>query len=530
MSDHDVVFHHGARSGRAEEPALPHLLYRAEAVRSAERGAVQKLGIDLYELMSRAGEAIYEELERRYPHARHVLICCGGGNNGGDGYTVARLLKQTQRVVTVWRTGDPAQLIGDAARARGEWISAGGEDSLASVHIPPEVDLIVDALLGIGARGAPRSPLSTLITALNAHPAPIFSIDLPSGLDPDTGSTPGVAVVAEHTLTLVGIKRGLVTGLARAHVGRLSLASLGVEIELEAEPDANLVQRDPRPLGISLPRRSAVVHKGRCGRVAIVGGAVGMGGALCLASEAASRAGAGLVTAVTAPEHLAPLMVRRPEVMTQSVDSPHTRLTTPRLKWASGFVIGPGLGLDDWGEARWAEVLNAQADQLRPWVIDADALTLLAEQARRDQLPAWWSASETPHAVLTPHPGEAARLLDCSNAEIERDRFAAARALSSRYGAVIALKGAGTIVDDGRTSWVCGLGNPGMASGGMGDVLSGVIGGLLVQGLKPLQACLLGVWLHSRAADLAHRRHDDRGLLAADLFATLAEAFRELGS
>jgi NAD(P)H-hydrate epimerase len=173
-------------------------------------------------------------------------------------------------------------------------------------------------------------------------------------------------------------------------------------------------------------------------------------------------------------------------------------------------------------------VLSAQADHQRPWVIDADALTLLAELKHQDGLPAWWTDSSQVYAVLTPHPGEAARLLGCSTQEIEADRFAAARALSEQYTAIVALKGAGTIIDNGRQSWVCSLGNPGMASGGMGDVLSGLIGGLLAQGLSPQRACILGVWLHSRAADLAHLKYDDRALLASDLFTTLAHALCEL--
>ena len=508
---------------------IPLTLYRPDAVRQIEQRGVAQKGISLYQLMIRAGEAIANQIQQSYPQTHHVLVCCGGGNNGGDGYTVARLLSDQGVRVTLWQTGDPMSLSGDAARARDAWRATGGVIDVAGSQVPDSVDLVIDALLGIGVRGAPRPETAAVIQTLNAHAAPILAVDLPSGLCPDTGWRPGVAIHADLTLTLVAIKRGLLTGQARAHVGQLCYADLGIIDEVNSTPpEASLLTHTPSSLGITLSQRSPVVHKGNCGRVTVVGGSVGMGGALCLASEAAARAGAGLVTALTAPEHLIPLMVRCPEVMTQSVAGVQQRLTTPRLEWATALVVGPGLSVESWGKARWMEVLSAQAAHHRPWVVDADALTLLADLERNEGLPSWWLTSTQTQAVLTPHPGEAARLLGCSTQEVERDRYAAVREISRRYASVVALKGAGTLIDDGQRTWVCSLGNPGMASGGMGDVLSGLIGGLLAQGLSPAHACVLGVWLHSRAADLAHLHCDDRALLASDLFATLPNALREL--
>lgn len=504
-------------------------LYNASTVRDGERAVVARRGIELYQLMRHAGEAIAAHIQEHYPQTKQILVCCGQGHNGGDGYITARILAEAQISVSLWQVGEANNLTGDVARARDAWLATGGKITTPLVELPEDVDLIVDGLLGIGARGAPRPAYQVVIEAINRHSAPVVSIDLPSGLNPDTGAQSGAVVKADQTLTLVAPKMGLVTGQARAWTGEVFFTELDTFQELSElyPPNAQLMTTTPTPLKISIPARSPVVHKGTCGRVVVIGGSVGMGGALCLASEAAARAGAGLVTAVTAPEHLTPLMARRPEVMTLGVATQQKRLKTPRISSASSIVIGPGLGLDEWGIARWSEVLSAQERLSTPWLIDADALTLLAEHA--DDLPAWWHEPNRAWAIITPHPGEAARLLGCTTLEVEADRFKAARALSIRYRAVVVLKGAGTIIDQrGRTPWVCGLGNPGMASGGMGDVLSGLIGSLLAQGLSPWNASVLGVWLHSRSADLAHQRYDDRGLLAADLFDTLATAFREL--
>ncbi|WP_368163833.1 NAD(P)H-hydrate dehydratase [Aeromonas sp. R6-2] len=479
------------RCGMETPSSLPQALWRAEQIRQAEAELASAAGLSLYTLMERAGAALLSIIQRNWPEARRILICCGPGNNGGDGYVLARLLRERGLRVQLVATREPARLKGDAGRAASAWLAAGGEvlESMGGLENP---DLLVDALLGTGLAHQVTGPEAMLIEAINrwrAAGVPVLAVDLPSGLQADTGSVLGCAVQATYTLTFIGLKQGLLTGRGPDQVGELAVASLGLEIERWGRPAA--LRIDYPLLAPRLVPRRRSAHKGDHGRVLLVGGNSGMGGAILLAGRAALRAGAGLVRVCQHPGLPSPAL-SQPELMQGDLQDG---------RWDTVRVIGPGLGQDEWARGCFERFLC----QERSLVVDADGLNLLAQAPHHQD-----------NWVLTPHPGEAARLLDCAVAVVEADRFAAVAALQQRYGGVVLLKGAGTLIHDGLHCWLCNEGNPGMAGGGMGDLLSGIIGALLAQGLAPSDAVCLAVALHGEAADRA-AAEGERGLLASDL-------------
>lgn len=478
-------------------------LFDVAQVHAIDRAASERLGIAGFELMARAGAAALALLRRRWPGARRVLVACGHGNNGGDGYVLARLAREAglEATVVVAEAGTPRTQ--EARRAEAAWTACGGRTRVFDGTLEA-ADVLVDALLGIGLAEAPREPLAGLIRAVDAHPAPVLALDVPSGIDADRGHAPGAVVHAAATLVFIAGKRGLHTGAARDCTGTVEFAALAVPPSLlgEFEPVAGLWRAGS--LAACLAPRRAGAHKGEHGHVLVVGGDHGMGGAARLAGEAALRTGAGLVSVATRGEHVAPLLAARPELMVRAVQSPAD--LDAALVRCDVLAVGPGLGQGDWGRALFAHCLVAD----RPLVLDADALNLLAG---RPVVPE--------DAVLTPHPGEAARLLGCTTAQVQQDRFAAAAALVDRFHAVVVLKGAGTLVAaPGRTPVVIDAGNPGMASGGTGDVLTGVIAALRAQGLTAFEAACCGALLHGAAGDHA-AREGERGLLATDLMPAL---------
>ncbi|MEJ2766940.1 NAD(P)H-hydrate dehydratase [Photobacterium sp. MCCC 1A19761] len=485
---------------------LPQLLYRAEQVRKGELRAAQAMQLEMYQLMRRAGEAVFSVLSQRYPTCRSVLICCGGGNNGGDGYVVARLARAAGISVRLWQLGDAARLTGDAARARDDWLAAGGQITSAQSQVPDDVEVIVDALLGTGLTGPVREDCGQLIGLLNQAARPIIAVDVPSGLCADTGAVLGTAIQAEATVTFIGCKQGLCTGQASQHCGQRYFAGLGVEYTFASETEPAAYRVDHQSVLHALPPRRRTAHKGDHGRVLCVGGDLGMPGAIRLAAEACVRSGAGLTAVITQSDNVLSIVTARPEIMVQGWhDKAHE--IRQRRDWADVIVIGPGLGQSDWSKA----LLFHFEDTEKKMVVDADGLNLLA-----------LSPDYKNNRIITPHPGEAARLLGWSVARVEADRFTAARQLQQQFGGVVVLKGAGTLIDDGRQCWICTAGNPGMATGGMGDVLSGIIGALAAQGMSLSEAARTGVWIHSTAADLC-ARDGERGMLASDLFPYLRQ-------
>jgi NAD(P)H-hydrate epimerase len=366
----------------------------------------------------------------------------------------------------------------------------------------PEADVWVDALYGIGLARQTNGVVEAIIERINASRLPVLSLDVPSGLDADTGSALRMCIRADVTVSFVAGKRGLYTGQARDVCGEVLLERLGLPDDLFAgfRPAARLYRRENLVDGLG--PRHANAHKGEHGHVLCVGGEMGMGGAVRLCAEAALRAGAGLASVATRTEGVAALVAARPEAMTHAVEDADALQIL--IRRADVLAVGPGLGRGEWGRS----LFEAAVESGKPIILDADALGLLAAHPR-----------PVPQAILTPHPGEAARLLGLGNEQVQADRFAAVQALVDKFECVVVLKGAGTLVAaPGEITAVIGAGNPGMATGGMGDVLTGVIAALRAQRLPPFFAAVFGALLHGAAGDDAARIDGERGLLPSDLF------------
>ncbi len=485
-------------------------LYAAEQVRAIDRYAIDRLGVPGIVLMKRAAQALLSRAQQCWPDVERLVVFCGGGNNGGDGYLFAGLAKARQLNVVLVAGSDPERLRGDARLAM-DFAVQSGVTIVPAANRPEltESDLVVDALLGTGLQDEVRADTAQLIRAINESPAAVLAADIPSGLNSDTGQIMGLAVQAEQTVTFVGLKAGLLTGAGRACCGEIVFAGLGIDAAAYQQP-ARARLLDWPELQASLPRRAADAHKGRHGHVLIIGGDSGLGGAVLMAGRAAMRCGAGLVSIATRAEHVSACLATQPELMVRAVDGMND--LQPLLQSASCIVIGPGLGQSSWGEQLLYCVLREAGD--RPLVVDADALNLLA--ARR-----WTDRLGQLNAVCTPHPGEAARLLNTRTNTIQYDRFAAVAELATKLSACVLLKGSGTLIAGAGETTLCPYGNPGMASGGMGDVLSGVIAALCAQGLTVQQAAQVGACAHAIAADRLAAEFGPLGMAATDLIAVI---------
>lgn len=502
--------------------SLTESLFTADGVQALDRFLIDDQGVDGYGLMQKAARAAFRQLLLHWPAPSSVLVLCGAGNNGGDGYLVAANGQRQGLAVECIAVTDPEKLSGDARRAWQDATGAGvhirrweqltaDEQAELFVHKP----VVVDAMLGTGARGALRSPFDQIACQLQASGAPVLAVDVPSGLDASLGVAEGEAVRADVTVTFIGQKAGLLTGQGPHYAGRVVYDALGAKERLDSLPVAPVATVTGwEQCRICLPRLSPAAHKGSLGHLLIVAGDRGYGGAGLLAAEAAARSGAGMVTLATRSEHVTAALSRCPSLMVRGLA--HGNELTPLLDKADVVVCGPGLGQSAWGQQMLQQVLASG----KPRLLDADALNLLAGQPPRpfDQ------------QVITPHPGEAARLLDCSVADIEADRLTAVASLRERFGGVALLKGAGTLVSTpGRIPTLVPGANPGMATGGMGDVLSGIVGAFMAQAVRASaigipEGVLLGVTLHLEAAALASQRKGCRGLLSMDVIDALPVA------
>ncbi len=475
-------------------------IYLTKQIRLCERKAVEDLGLTEDALMERAGVAAFNTLQAYYPNVKNIAVFCGGGNNAGDGYVLARVALQHGLSVIVYHYKAIEDLPSTACHAAITAIAAGVPSQSFDDVIDEDVELVVDGLLGIGIKGNVSDPIAHAINLINDSGLPVLSLDLPSGLDADTGRVAGVCVNASVTTTFIGVKVGMLTLDGPDQCGRIVCHNLQLESCLATIPAA-AYQLDKHLVRDFITPRRKNTHKGMYGHVLVIGGGPGMPGAVYLAALAALRVGAGMVTIATHPEHAGHVLPLLPEAMIYGVSCVDELL--PLLAKATVCVIGPGLGEDAWARELFTATIAAQL----PLVIDASALRMLALNPQHDD--DW---------VLTPHPGEAASLMACSTADIQADRCKAARLIQQEYGGSVVLKGVGTIVNTGmHEASICIAGNPGMATAGMGDVLSGVIGGLLAQGLPLSTATRLGVWLHATAADEAVVAAGERGLLAGDL-------------
>jgi hydroxyethylthiazole kinase-like uncharacterized protein yjeF len=489
-------------------------LYTAEQVRCLDSCAIDKQGIAGFELMSRAGKAVFELAESKFPAAREWVVVCGAGNNAGDGYIVAGLALSAGKSVQLYALAAVEKLSGDAQSAALAWLAQGGTIAQWPPDLPSDMfgspDLIIDALLGTGLDRSVQGLFLEAIEWMNRMDCPGVAVDIPSGINANSGQAMALAYHADYTLCFIGMKHGLLTCDGPDHSGEVVFDSLDIpQIVYDSVKNHGFIIRD-KILSHLLRRRSRNSHKGQYGHVLIAGGNAGMSGAAQLAGEAALRSGAGLVTIATHPSHAAFLNMARPELMVSGV-SMENELEALLAK-ATVLALGPGLGSDLWAH----EIFTQAIGSTLPMLIDADGLNLLAQNPRK-----------VPNSILTPHPAEAGRLLGTSTAQIQSSRIESARLIASQYDAVVVLKGCGTVVanPDGAYS-ICPLGNSGMATAGSGDVLSGIIAAFLAQGLTPWSAAQAGVVAHAVAGDLAAQSLGERYMLAGDIITNLSQVLR----
>jgi hydroxyethylthiazole kinase-like uncharacterized protein yjeF len=488
---------------------MSHRVYIPAQVRELDRIAIEEQGIPGYELMTRAGQACFDAARQRFPAAKRWLVLCGGGNNAGDGYVIARLAHLKGVEVRLLVLADPETLVGDAAEAWQDYQNSGGE--FVQWDEAPDlggIDLIVDALLGTGLERPLKGAYLDAVQTVNESGLPVVAVDMATGLNGVSGAVMGDAVAADLTVTFVGLKQGLFIGAGPDCTGELVYADLDIAPVDEEQMAPALQIFSPEDFADSFPPRERTAHKGDNGHVLVIGGNTGMGGAVRLAGEAALRGGAGLVSVATRPDNVTALTAGRPELMVRGIDTGND--LDALLERADVIALGPGLGTDDWAQHVYARALASGV----PLVMDADALNLLAMQpVRRDD----W--------ILTPHPGEAAHLLRADTAAIQADRPGAVQALVNKYGGAVLLKGSGTLIASNELDcpWLIQAGNPGMATAGMGDVLTGLTAALLSQAdasVSLADIAAAAAWAHATAGDQA-AVSGERGLIATDLLLEL---------
>ncbi len=505
-----------------------HCAYSAKQVLVNEALAAKSQQLAMYTLMERAGTAAFNTLCQRWSKKIHILVLCGKGNNGGDGFVLARLAHVKGIPVSVLISCEITDIKGDALTAYHAMLDAGVSDvftdKLAKRINQFIGEVIVDALFGIGFYGALAKPLQEIVTAINKHDANVLSIDIPSGLCATTGFVRDEhAVIADVTVTFIVYKQGLLTGQAANFVGDLVLADIGLGNTFKQLVASDVTYQTRYPLlnnAKPLKKRLKTCHKGNVGQVLSIGGGKGMPGAIRLASEAALRCGAALVAVSCHPDNQIFVVNGRPELMLAASDAKQLA-SSAVINKAKVILLGPGLGQTDWSKALFdlaiASMVNSNSasahderDEDKLLVLDADGLTLL---------------SQTKHFcsrwVLTPHPKEAASLLGCDVATIEAGRFSAVRNIAKKYGGICILKGAGSLISDGKHVVINSTGNAGMAVGGMGDVLAGIVAALTLQASDYFTATCLAVYIHGAAGDIIANKYGELGMLASDLFVPL---------
>jgi NAD(P)H-hydrate epimerase len=483
-------------------------LYTATQIRQLEQLAITD-GITVDTLMQKAGAAAFALIKQHWPDLASMIVFCGCGNNGGDGYIVAKLAHEQGITVQVNYIGNLNKLTGAALHAMQACKKAGIKITPFDITKKSDAELYVDALLGIGLQGKVKENIATAIDYINSNATNIVAIDVPSGICADTGTTMGTAILADYTITFIGVKQGLLTGDAPDYCGDIICDDLELPAEYftKIKHNAEIISIDNYENWFIPRNRTA--NKGNFGHVLIIGGNYGMPGAPRMAAQGAARVGAGMVTIATINEHATLLNIAQPELMCRGITNAAD--LTPLLEKASVIAIGPGLAQTAWSTAMLQTVLKTTL----PLIIDADALNLLVSLTNPITRNNW---------ILTPHPGEAARLLNTDTKTIQQNRFSAITAITKKYDGICVLKGAGSIVlDQTNVAKICSAGNPGMASGGMGDILTGIIAGLVAQGMPLAAAAECGVCLHAEAADWAAAESGERGLLATDLLPYLRE-------
>ncbi|MDZ7262482.1 MAG: NAD(P)H-hydrate dehydratase, partial [candidate division KSB1 bacterium] len=462
---------------------------------------------------------------------KRILIFCGRGNNGGDGYVVARHLYNQGARVEVYLAGQKDKVKGDALtnlkilEAMGLPVQEiATSDQLT---MTPGADLVVDALLGTGVVGPVTGFLAEVIEFINHYGAPVIAIDLPSGMETDTGEVKGAGVSAICTVTMGHLKRGLLFSPGRDRAGKVVVADISIPWAVTKESKANTYFVEGHDVRTLLPRRASDAYKNQCGTVLVIAGSVGLTGAATLTATSVLRAGAGMAI-LGAPESLNPILAGKlTEVMTRPLPETEARTISLRaqkdieglLDWADVLAVGPGLGTHE--ETRQlVEWIVREIN--KPMVIDADGLNALA--GKGDLI-----KSAKGSLILTPHPGELSRLLGVPIKDILKNRIELVRETAKNWRATLVLKGAPTITGDPNGQvYINSSGNAGMATAGSGDVLTGIIAGLLAQGMAPKDAALAGVFVHGAAGDLAQKKLGEKGLIAGDIAQYLPQALKSI--
>ena len=521
----------------------------AAEMRQIDQETIEGIGIPGIVLMETAGSAIIRAIDQHYPTSQRIGIVVGKGNNGGDGLVIARQLAHAGRDVHLFLVSPPESFTGEAeinlqiAKNLGLQIAEiltdaklgydfFRERSTSLNHIA-SCELLVDAIFGTGLRGTVRDPIATVINAINSLATPILSVDLPSGLDADMGHPLGTCVRADRTVTIGLPKRGLLVHPGAEFAGKLEVVDIGFPEQVIDAQGIKVNWTTTAQASQWVPPRPTASHKGTYGRVLVVAGSTGMTGAAALASEAALRVGAGLVTLAT-PKHLNPILEGLlPEVMTlplpeTDAGSLSVSATSAILEFAektkSVLAIGPGLSQHPDTVALVHQLVHENREQElgRRMVVDADGLNALS------QAPEIISSLDR-EAILTPHPGEMSRLTNTSVPSLEADRIRTAQQFASEHNLTLVFKGAPTVAGlPNGDVWINSTGNPGMATGGMGDVLTGIIAGLMAQGHSSETAAVLGVYLHGLAGDIAAEALGMHGLIASDVLKTVPQAISSL--
>ena len=509
----------------------------AAQMQALDRRTIDEARIPGSVLMERAGAAVVEQLERRYSplKKKRITVVCGKGNNGGDGFVVARLLIRRQATIQVVMLAKPAELSRDARIMYGRLERVAKKKAIRTAADPDQLhhlftssDLIVDAILGTGLSSPVSGPYEGIIQAVNGAGRPVVAVDIPSGLHADTGSVLGTAVRADLTVTFGLPKIGLYIGQGIDHAGSVQVADIGIPAAFVEQVESRMVLLTRDDAKAAVPVRHASSHKGTYGHAGIIAGSVGKTGAAAMAAKAALRVGAGLVTVAIPSSVNDTLEAKLLEAMT--VPMPETKARTlarsslDRLltfaRTRTAIAIGPGLTT----HPETVDLIQELVRRIeRPCVLDADALNALAGKA------SLLTESKFP-AILTPHPGEMSRLeIDASPQSVNADRLGVASRFARERGVLVVLKGARTIVarPDGMTA-ICPTGNPGMATAGTGDVLTGMIVGLLAQGLSQWDAACTGTYLHGLAGDLAAGSVGQAAMTAGDLIEHISEAFAQI--
>lgn len=480
-------------------------VYSVDDVRWIEETLIQQHGINAFDLMQLAARALFSAFKKLYPERRKIMVVCGPGNNGGDGLMFAYYAHQAGWFVTVYLLGSKGQR---SICCRDALLLVQQENiDIQETENPGLIDqsqyeAVIDAIFGVGLSRALMQPYLQWVEWMNHSTLPVCAIDLPTGLDADSGHVWGACVLTDSVMTLMVAKTGLYLDQGPNYVKYIEVLPLLSSFSLERQLTPQFYCL-AGAFKLPLPERPRDSHKGMFGRVVVIGGNEGMLGALLLAARAAQRSGAGVVQCVTRTMHAVSLSEEAPSLLVTGCESSEQVLGL--LEQASIIVIGPGLGQDVWAK----DMMGALSSVKCPVIFDADALNLLS-------LGAFNFSME--QKLLTPHPKEAARLLSVDTLKVQSARLQAAAQCSKEYGATVVLKGAGTIIHSSKAApWVCTAGNPGMSCAGMGDVLSGLIAGLYCQGLNLLHAACYAVLLHARVADRLALESGLVGLIPEDL-------------